>query len=171
MPSITLVQEDRYDCSFEDCDQQRTPSSSVAGSYCSTECAARATGRSFLDDVRQDHRFCWSCFRQRKEIERPTDETLRGRGRHTAEAIVGYQYSTEHTDEGSWGLECTCGAVDHDTPAYDQRESGPYHWFLYQISRQLVAEGQRETVLDLVTFADVYWETDDLELAVGRALL
>jgi hypothetical protein len=85
--------------------------------------------------------------------------------------MVGFEYPTEHVDEGSWGLECRCGAVDHDTPAYDRRDAVPYHWHLYLISRQLVAEGQRDTALDLPTFADALWETDDLELAVGRALL
>jgi len=171
MPSITITREQRYDCSFEDCTDQRTPSTSVAGSYCSPECATRATGRKFLRDVEHDHRFCWSCFRQRKEIERPTDEARRGKGRFTAKAMVGLEYRTEHVEEGPYGLECECGAVDHDTPEYDRREAGPYHWFLLLVSQQLVAEGQREDEIDIETFADVYWSTDDLELAVGRALL
>jgi hypothetical protein len=170
MPSITVAPEERYDCAFDGCDNDRTPSSSVAGSYCSTECATLATGRSFLEDIKQDHRFCWSCFRQRKEIERPTDEARRGLGPVTDEALIGYEYSTPHVSEGVWGLECTCGAVDHDTPAYDVRESVPYYWYLYLIGEQLVADGQRDNSLDLETLADVHWATDALELAVGRAL-
>jgi hypothetical protein len=143
----------------------------VAGSYCSTECAARAKGESFLSDLRDDHRFCWSCLRQRKEIERPTDEARRGKGRYTAEAMIGFEYATEHADAGAFGLECRCGAVDNDTPAYNQRESAPYYWLLVQISRMFVAEGQREDTIDLPTLADVHFGTDDLALAVGRGLL
>ena len=168
--SVTITQERRYDCSFADCDGDRTPSTSVAGSYCSEECATRAVGRAFLRDVEHDHRFCWSCFRQRKEVEKPPDEIKRGRGRHTAEAIVGYEYHTEHISGGDYGLECTCGAIDHDTPPLDRSTKGPYLWFLTLASKQFVAEGRREDCIDIVTLADELWETDDLELAAGRAL-
>jgi hypothetical protein len=168
--SIRLVQEREYPCSRPDCTAQFKQSTAIAGSYCSEDCAAQDTGRKFLANIRRDHRFCWSCFRTRKEIERPTDELRRGRGRHTAEAIIGYEYPTQHVEMGPYGLECECGGIDHDTPDWDVRYSVPYQWFLYRISEQLVNEGQREDAIDLVTLADELWETDDLELAVGRAL-
>jgi hypothetical protein len=170
MPTIELTRQRQYECHFADCDERRTPHSSVAGSFCSPECAARHEGRQFLRAVRYDHRFCRSCWRQRKEIERPTDEARRGKGRFTAEAMIGFEHPTRHVNRGPYGLECECGAVDHDTPDFDRRDDGPYHWFLYLVSQQLVAEGQREDAIDLRTFADTYWRTDDLELAVGKAL-
>jgi len=170
MPRVTVEEPDHFECSREGCDERKTQYGMVDGSYCSEECAARATGADFLDVVEHDHRFCWSCFRRRKEIERPTAETRRGLGPVTDEALIGYEYSTEHVSEGEWGLECTCGAVDHDTPAYDARESVPYYWYLYLIGEQLVADGHRDNSLDLETLADVHWATDDLKLAVGRAL-
>jgi len=169
MASITITTPDTYECSFDDCSRQFTDRTAVQGSYCSRECAHRAAARSLLRDIRQDHRFCWACFRQRKEIERPSDEFLRGRGRHAAEAIVGFEYLTGTTEKGPHGIECECGALDHDVD-WGQRAAGPYEWYLYRCSLQLRDEGKRDDALDLPTLVDALWETDDLELAVARAL-
>jgi len=169
MPRVTVVEPDRYECSREGCHERKTQHGMVDGSYCSEECAARAAGADFLDVVKHDHRFCWSCFRQRKEIERPSAETRRGLAPVIDEALIGYEYPTEHVSEGAWGLECTCGAVDHDMPAYEAPDNVPY-WYLYLIGEQLVADGHRDSGLGLKTLAEVHWATDDLELAVGRAL-
>jgi len=168
--SITLTRQTTYNCAFADCDETRTESSSVDGSYCSVECAARDTGRQFLRDLRHDHRFCTSCFRQRKEIERPTAAARCGLGVHTDAALVGFEYLTEHAAPGVHGIECACGAVNHDIDEEWLRESGAYHWFLKTAAETLVGEGQREDTLDLATLANTLWETDDLELAVGLAL-
>jgi len=168
--SVTLTREETYRCELPDCDNTRTPSSSVAGSFCSQECAARHRGRAVLRDLRQDHRWCLSCWRERKEIERPTAAARRGLGPQTDAALVGYEYTTEHVDRGPYGLECTCGAVDHDIEGWIQHETGPYHWHLKRLVEQTAAEGQHDSEFDLATFADVFWETDDLELALGAAL-
>lgn len=168
--TIRTVHADRDTCAFEDCDDQFAIPNAVAGSFCSQECADRHAGRSFLRDIHHDHRFCWSCLRIRKEIERPTDETRRGLGPITDEALVGYEYYTEHAQLGEHGVECTCGAVDHDIDEWLQREDGPYHWHLSLIVRETRAEGQHDKHFDLAKFADVYWTTDDLELALGSAL-
>lgn len=170
MPRIQVVSEERYSCGHGDCDNDRTASTSVAGSYCSRECRDRADGKGLLEDIRQDHRFCWSCFRQRKSIEKPPAQVKRGRGKHTAEAIVGFEYLTEHSERGSHGIECTCGAVGHDIDWSEARQKAPIHWFLTLASRQLVDDGRRDDSIDVVTLADELWQTDDLELAVGRAL-
>jgi hypothetical protein len=168
--TVRTVTPDRDTCAFDDCDAEYAVPNAVAGSFCSAECAARDRGRSFLRSIRHDHRFCWSCFRLRKEIERPTDEARRGLGPVTDAALVGYEYHTEHVDMGEHGLECTCGAVDHDIDAWIDRESGPYHWYLRILVEQTRIEGQHEYTFDLETFADEYWAEDDLELALGRAL-
>lgn len=168
--SITVTPEQRYDCERDGCDETRTRSTSVGGSYCSRECYNRSTGSNLLRDIRQDHRFCWSCWRARKEIERPTAESRRGLGPITDDALVGYEYYTEHAEMGPYGLECACGAVSHDIDDYDRLADGPYHWFLKLAFEQMVDEGQRDGAFDLVAFANAYWETDDLELAVGRAI-
>jgi len=171
--SVTLRREERYDCAFEECNETRTSSTSVAGSYCSRDCADRAAGRALLRTIRQDHRFCWSCWRRRKEIERPTDPARRGLGPVVDSALVGYEYTTGAVERGPYGIECKCGALDHDDPAYDRRDEGPYQWFLYVAVERLVAEGQRDSRLEIGRLADELWADDDevpLELAVGRAL-
>lgn len=171
MSTIERTQPERYQCARDGCLERATEYGMVAGSYCSQECHARATGSDFLEVVRRDHRFCWSCLRRRKEIERPTDEFLRGRDRHAAEAIVGYEYATEHVDEGDWGLECRCGAVDHDVPEYDRRDGVPWYWLLFLIGERLVEDGHRESGMHLPTLLELHYQTDDLELAVGAALI
>jgi hypothetical protein len=172
--SVELTRQRRYECALEECSNERTQTSSVDGSYCSRECADRAHGRGLLQDIRQDHRFCWSCFRQRKRIERPTDETLRGLGAVTAEALVGYESPTPAVESGDFGPECTCGAVDHDLPDWGQRSAGPWEWFLRLASERLAADGRRDDAVDAATLADELWADGaadvPLELAVGRAL-
>jgi len=172
--SVKLTRQRRYECALEECDGERTRTSSVDGSYCSRECADRARGRGLLRDIRQDHRFCWSCFRQRKEIERPTDEARSGWSLLIDEAVVGYQYPTKVVEQGPHGLECKCGAIDHDDPGYDRRHEGPFEWFLQLASEQLVDDGRRDDAADAATLADELWAGGagdvPLELAVGRAL-
>jgi len=170
MPAIQTVREDVYTCALEECDNDRTPSTSVRGSYCSRDCADRADGRALLQDIEQDHRFCWGCFRKRKDVERVPDEARRGRGRFTAEAMIGFETPTRHVERGPYGLECTCGAVDHDVDYVEARDRAPFHWFLSAASRQLVADGRREDAINAAALADRLWQGDDLALAVGRAL-
>ena len=172
--SVELTRQRRYECALEECDNERTRTSSVDGSFCSRACADRAHGRGLLRDIRQDHRVCWSCFRQRKRVERPTDEALRGLGAVTADALVGYESPTEFVEKGPHGYECKCGALDHDDSVYDRRHEGPFEWFLQLCSEQLVQQGRRDDAVDAATLADELWADGDedvaLELAVGRAL-
>jgi len=172
--SVQITQQQRYECSLEECDNKSTRTSIVDGSFCSRACADRAQGRALLRDIRQDHRFCWSCFRQRKRVERPTDEALRGLGAVTADALVGYESPTAAVERGDWGLECECGAVDHDLPDWGQRSAGPWEWFLKLASERLVADGRRNDAVDAATLADELWADGagdvSIELAVGRAL-
>jgi hypothetical protein len=168
--SITTTRQEVYDCALDECEQTRTKTTSVEGSYCSRECADRQRGRDFLANIRTDHRFCWSCFRARKEIERPTDSAVQDlTGFYVKQAVVGFEYHTEHVEMGPHGLECECGACDHAIEDWNQRESGPYAWWLKEIVDQMRDEGQHERRFDIVAFCDTLWETDDLELAVGRA--
>jgi len=171
---VTVRPQKRYDCSLDGCDNDRTPASTVAGSYCSRECADRSDGRALLRDIRQDHRFCWSCFRQRKEVERPTDEARSGWSLLIDEAVVGYEYPTEFVEQGPYGLECKCGALDHDDPVYDQRHEGPFERFLQLASERFVADGRRNDAVDAAALTDEFRVDSDedvpLELAVGRSL-
>jgi len=169
--SITLTRQETYDCALAECDATRTRTSSVAGSFCSEKCAARDRGRKLLGNLKHDRRWCWSCFRQRVEIERPTAAARRHLdGPIIDDALVGFEYGTEYVDRGAHGIECTCGAVDHDLDADWVRDSGPYHWYLIRAIEQTAAEGQHDDSVDIEVLADALWQTDDLELAVGLAL-
>lgn len=168
--SVTLTRQQSYDCGFADCSETTTPSSSVDGAYCSRECAARDRGRRILNLLRHDHRFCWSCWAERKEIEQPTAETRRGLGPIADDAVVGYEYLTEHAEMGPYGTECTCGAVDHDVDGWDRRDDGPYRSYLAAIVDRTREEGQHEYAFDRERFDTILDETDDLELALGAAL-
>lgn len=172
--SVTITHQQRYTCAHNDCTNTRTQSSSVDGSYCSRDCADHAHGAALLNDIKQDHRFCWSCFRQRKRVERPPKEALRGLGRITADAVIGYQSPTPAVQQGDYGLECRCGAVTHNTPDWNRRKHGPYCWYLANATRRLQQDGRRDTTINPARLADELWSDGDqdvsLELAVGRAL-
>jgi hypothetical protein len=146
--SVTITHQQRYTCAAADCTNTRTPSSSVDGSYCSRDCADHARAHHLLTDIKQDHRFCYSCFRQRKTIERPPDETRRGWSPLIDEAVIGIEHPTEHVDLGPYGLECTCGALTHDDPKYRQHEPGTFEQYLAAASHQLVEDGRRDTAID-----------------------
>lgn len=121
--SIQSEQQSRVECSH--CGGERTPSASVAGSYCSTRCFYAAKGAGILDQLRRDHTVCSTCFARVKTIERPSDEA--------PEAVVGFEYPTKHATHGDAvirpddadvetypdpnplikrTLACRCGAVD-----------------------------------------------------------
>jgi len=167
---VTVARQETYRCDFPECEQTYPRTAAVDGSYCSRECAARHRGRRFLADIRQDHRWCWSCWYQRKQIEAPTAETRRRLdGPIIREALVGYEYPTEHVDRGPYGLACQCGAVDHDIEDWVRRDGRERELLadLVAITRE---EGQHEYRFDGDRFEMIYGETDDLELAVGAAL-
>lgn len=170
--TIRFVEPEEYDCAREGCDETRTEHTSVAGSYCSEACANRAAGAALLRDLRNDHRFCGTCFRLRKDVEQPSDEYARQAG-WTAlirEAVVGHEHLTEHVTTGPHGVECRCSAVDHTVDADWLRDEHPYHWYLKLAVAYLREHGKRDDRLDIVTLVDELWADTDLELAVGRAL-
>lgn len=190
--SITQHPQQRYDCDRPDCDETLTTATSVDGSYCSQDCADRARAARLLRHLRQDHRICASCFRLKKEIERPPDTYQRHGFRKsgveltydetgtvtaqrysqdvTREAVVGFEHPTRETERGPYGLECTCGAVSHDAEADYFRQAEAYEWFLKLAVEHLRDEGQADYHFDIETFANALWDGVAFELAVGRAL-
>lgn len=55
------------------CDDQYPQTESVAGSFCSQDCHLRSKGEGALAQIDSDHRFCSTCYRQVKTVERPPD--------------------------------------------------------------------------------------------------
>lgn len=60
-----------YQCT--ECGGSRTPDESV-GSFCSHTCLYRHKGANTLEQIKSDHRFCSTCFRQVKSVEKPPEE-------------------------------------------------------------------------------------------------
>lgn len=154
--------------------------------YCSEDCCFRSKGRSILNLIKYDHRFCNACFAKLKEIERPTDEQLRKiRGKQSAEALIGYQYRTQKSDIGEitikkgtidnvvTGTVCgECGTTDHrDNFQRSQKPSVQASQRLNNRINETRSEGQHSHSFSPEIFAQA-WDEDsaDWELAIGKAL-
>lgn len=66
--------EPTYEC--DHCQTATAVSALVAGSYCSSDCYYRAKGARLLSKIKSDHRFCATCFKQLKEIDRPPEQWI-----------------------------------------------------------------------------------------------
>lgn len=99
--SPTAPRSDTYECDRRDCEETFTKATAVRGSFCSSTCYYRHRGAGALKEVDADHKFCSSCFQQVKTVERPGEALLRANGVKASirEAIVGWQFPTEHAEE------------------------------------------------------------------------
>lgn len=115
-----------YQCSGPDCDDSAEPHELVDGSYCSLRCSRRDDGEAVLRNIEYDHRFCTTCFRQLKEIEKPDASTsiVVGPVDHDAveptvrDCLVGFQYRTRHARTGE--IEGRAHVERTDAPAQDR---------------------------------------------------
>jgi len=174
--SITIITReprvDRCTCARDGCDARFSQSGAV-GSYCSVECQARDRGETVLNHLARDHRFCGSCYRPRKVVYRPDESDvpdLRKKALLIRESFVGFETLTEFAEGGPYGIECNCGTTDHRTAEHLFRAGEPWEWWLARAVDQLADNGVWEYRLDAAALADAVWRTDDLALAVGRAL-
>jgi len=182
-------ESETYRCA--ECDGDRTPSTSVRGSYCSLDCYHRHQGRRALRAIQHDHRFCGSCFRRLKTTSRPDDDALRDArvSRLVREAFVGYQSRTEHATIGidefdcigdnpaarlkGTRLSCECGAVDPQD-AHPALRGLEIRDTVVRLWRTLV-ELERDGLVDQRPNRDDYFDAlrecgPDWPLAAGRAL-
>lgn len=166
-----------YECGH--CGGSHTPAETVAGAFCSQSChdAHRREKRAaaIFRELEQDHRFCATCGKQLKEIEKPTDEALRQiDGYHSTTSVVGYQYRTEYADVGEISLDvragfkhgetvrvptrdgvatgtvCECGNTAHRHEEDAIRKRSPFETahFLWLAARVLRAEDKHDVRLD-----------------------
>ena len=143
------------------------------GQYCSEECLISQQGEKALRNIKHDHRFCSTCYKPLKVVYRPDDRDtpeLRKKALIIRESFVGFQDFTEHVEHGNYGIECSCGNVDHYHCEEAFRDGQPYEWYLKLAFEKFHQEGQMDDRFDLRVFADTFWHTDDFELAVGKAL-
>jgi len=172
-------------CEFDNC-QETGEKWEFVGEYCSDECKQRDTGRSVLDLLKFDHRFCGACFSRLKTISRPTDEQLRHvQGRHSADSIIGFQYRTPKADTGELtitarddrkevvgtGIVCgSCGTTDHRDDY--QRDFQPTEAAKRLRERVVETREEGQHGYEFVTsrFVEAWNESKDWELALGKAL-
>ena len=138
--TTSSVDSETYQCS--NCGGDRLAHASVAGSFCSTECH-RAHMRSkaaseILELLQNDHRFCYTCCQQLKDVDKPDKTVVVGPpqiGEHDWEVakdvFIGLQTTRNEADHGErtvhgetpWvrsnvadrvrmGTICSCGNTD-----------------------------------------------------------
>lgn len=112
--SVTTPSEsadrETYECERDGCETSVEADKLVKEEYCSWDCYHRDEGEPLLNLVENDHRFCYNCFRQKKELERPGQDTsvVVGPVRHEAapdvasDVLIGYQHLTEHAELDSY---------------------------------------------------------------------
>lgn len=70
---MSVATNDTETAECQHCGGPRNPDASVGGSFCSHECYYNAKGTKALNQIKQDHLFCSTCFRQVKTVEEPPD--------------------------------------------------------------------------------------------------
>ncbi|QRY26378.1 MULTISPECIES: hypothetical protein [Halobacterium] len=101
--------EPEYDCGRDDCDNSRSPSTTVAGSFCSQACATRHHGQHLLNLIRHDNRYCYTCFGRLKDVQEPT-EKWRTRKTTPYEIALDQGACFEQASDGSIVLDASsCG--------------------------------------------------------------
>lgn len=180
-------------CGYRDCPTVFPGHEAVEGSYCSMACYRREKGAGLLGEIKRRHELCYTCFRRRKDIERPPAEfmvrhfdrdgmgwsregadgpwRLERWGQETSrEAVCGFAYPTQHADMGPHGLECRCGAIDSDVDEPAIRDLERWSEWLAGTVDYLREVGAREDDLRSEIVARAYERTDDLRYAVGFGL-
>lgn len=149
------------------------PDTAIRGSYCTTGCFYRDKGENIRQKIRQDHRFCATCFRVRKEITKPPETFLRSRAVLIRDTIIGFETATECLNYGHGLTWCACGSIDHD---------GDYDWLREMELRtaatnaiallcQLEEEGQLSQRPDPQRLRRTLRQSGlDWDLAFGKAL-
>lgn len=93
--SISQVPTETYECA--QCGGPRAPETSVAGSFCSTDCheahRREKAAEKVLDRVVHSHKFCATCFRRLKFVYRPDHPDL-------PDFFRGYQHRTDNAELG-----------------------------------------------------------------------
>lgn len=185
--SVSNPSTQTYECKV--CGGPRTPTTSVRGSFCSTACfdrhKQRKHARDILATIRKDHRFCGTCFRQTKEVEKPPSERW-----GLPDCVIGFEYRTEHADEGEktvatdeygheslvgFGQTCECGNTQHAQaePIIRDRFALELAYWLLEAVSELRAEGKVDedvTVDDAVLFEALIDADTNHEDALAAAL-
>jgi len=174
---------EKDDCPY--CETEYLVAYAVRG-FCSLDCFHRAKGAKALSEIRRDHRFCATCFRQIKEIETPPAWKVDSLGEEVSQAVTGTQYATpdaveavdDFSDDPYRTLErsriaCTCGNIDPSErdDILEDVEIENIVPALLRCLHVLEREGQVARRPDKGRLFDAlreHWR--DWEFAIGRAL-
>lgn len=167
------------ECAHPECDTSFTVDRAIDGSYCSDDCRLQHRGVKALNAVKNDHRWCATCFRRIKTISKPPSGY--------PDFVIGYQYPTEHmvvAEDARGGdgepprLEftrwsCQCGNVDmsHRDEIIEDVEIEGIVFNLLTCLRELEADGPLEERADKDRLFDALRERwRDWPYAIGYAL-
>jgi hypothetical protein len=169
---MSIHPQRRLQCNFNGC-TETGEKHAFQGGYCSEDCKIRAKATDVLDTIQSDHRFCSSCYRPIKTVFRPDDNVtpeLRKKALLIRESFIGFEDLTRYAEQGSYGVECTCGNLQHYHAEELLRDGAPYEWFLKLSIERLANEGQFEYTFAIDEFCNAFWETEDFEYALGEAV-
>jgi len=168
------------------CREQFEKPTGFDADHCSEKCYFERKGSKALNLIKHDHRFCGSCFRQLKEIEKPPEATLEELTNETSQALVGFQYRTpnattatksfkgsdEYTRIYARGTGCECGITDtrEEDPDLRELELAAVLARVIKRFRELHAEGQLDQQIDKDVFFDCFKDTRNLPYSLGRSL-
>lgn len=181
MSTTNPPSRETYECTV--CGIATPAPETIEGNYCSRDCYHRKRGQRLLNLLRHDHRYCYTCFRQRKTIDRPNPSA--------PDCVIGFEYPTQHATTGQitdqideyrelvrMGTICRCGNTDHtsrEAVIQDQhfRQVVANLYYALEAVRQ---EGQHEHQISITALADAlrdqkHEEGWDFALAVGRAVV
>jgi len=65
----------QHECDYANCDKTRPKWEQFEG-FCSRECRHKAKGNEVLEHIKHDHRFCATCFRPIRDIQKPSSEWI-----------------------------------------------------------------------------------------------
>ena len=196
----TDLEEQVYECA--QCGGDRRSSTSVAGSFCSTAChrdhqREKRAGEIF-ELLEHDHRFCATCARQLKTVEKPPRQLVIPPSLHDADwgnasdVLVGYQHRTKHAETGEISLDvddeadrpivqdgvatgtiCQCGNTAHRHEEDTIRERGAFTTahYLARAARVLRAEDKHDVRLDRRRLFDAVLEGESHRDAIARAVV
>lgn len=132
--SVQSPQHDQtLECGY--CDEQFTPPA-TAGSFCSPECHHAHRGmksaREVFEILEQDHRYCGTCGRRLKDIQKPPKQN--SVGKEIPDFVIGWQFRTDYATIGERSpsvdvpdeedLDIPKNPADPDGPVYAYEKDG-----------------------------------------------
>lgn len=166
-----------HDCSY--CGDPYRDGTGDGGSFCSVRChddhRREKAAANVLEVIREDHRFCSTCFRLIAEVEKPPEKW------GIPSCVIGYQYGTKHArtvwqesnGRKKTGIGCQCGNCQHyhgDETLRRRRLITATH-YLNCAADLLRIEGKIDTAVDRERLFDAVIDVGAIRPALEVALI